>query len=77
MEGNKGEDKWGNCNSIINKIYFFKKKAKSKLVPDSPMDIKLWEARQDGSHLRTLLLKYTNWNRFVFLTVPLTVPMKP
>ena len=24
MEGNKGEKKWDNCNSIINKIYFRK-----------------------------------------------------
>ena len=23
-EGNKGEKKWDNCNSIINKIYFLK-----------------------------------------------------
>ena len=25
-EGNKGEKKWDTCNSIINKIYFKKKK---------------------------------------------------
>ena len=24
MEENKGEKKWDNCNSIINKIYFLK-----------------------------------------------------
>ena len=26
VEGNKREKKWDNCNSIINKIYFTKKK---------------------------------------------------
>ena len=25
-EGNKGEKKWDNCHSIINKIYFLKRK---------------------------------------------------
>ena len=32
-EGNKGEEKWDNCNSIINKIYFLKKK-QSNQQPD-------------------------------------------
>ena len=31
VEGNKGEKKeWDNCNSIINKIYFLKKKDSRK-----------------------------------------------
>ena len=30
MEGNKGEKKWGNFNSIINKIYFKKKRKKNR-----------------------------------------------
>ena len=28
--GNKGEKKWDNYNSIINKIYFFKKESLKK-----------------------------------------------
>ena len=43
-EGNKGEKKWDNCNSIINKIYL-KKKKKSKRAKK--------EERGRQTHIRT------------------------
>ena len=34
-EGNKGWGKWDNCNSIMNKIYFLKKKEYKDLTCQS------------------------------------------
>ena len=36
MEGEKGEKKWDNCNSIINKVYFKKQSIGKNINKISP-----------------------------------------